>query len=270
MTEPSSRIQGHYGSSDLVDRILAALTAAGCDTARLSAEMLYPVDQLHTGGLNSTKAQAQLAGVAEGMRVLDAGCGIGGGARFLADTFGCRVDAIDLTPEYVEAAARLNALCGLSDKIAARQGNVTDLPYEDRSFDLVWCQNVTMNVADKQRMFAEAYRVLVPGGRYTFTHVAQGPDGEPYYPTPWARDASYSFLGTPEDTVALLKETGFAIPECRIERSMPQRPPQPARASDLGPGIAMGADMPTRQANMGRSIDEGRLVFMLAVAERSV
>ena len=30
----------------------------------------------------------------------------------------------------------------------------------------MWCQNVSMNVEDKRRMFAEAYRVLAPGGRY--------------------------------------------------------------------------------------------------------
>ena len=65
------------------------------------------------------------------------------------------------------------------------------LPYPDRSFDVVWSQNVTMNVEDKPRMFAEAFRVLVPGGVYTFSHFAQGPAGAPYYPLPWARDASF-------------------------------------------------------------------------------
>ncbi len=269
--EPLSLVQEHYRSNDLFDRVMDALAAAGCATAKPTVEMFFPLDQLHTGGLNATKAQAELAGVKKGMRVLDAGCGIGGGARFLASTFECQVEAIDPTPEYVDVAERLNALCHLEQKIAVCQGSVTDLPYADRSFDLVWCQNVTMNVADKQNMFAEAFRVLVPGGRYTFSHAAQGPEGEPYYPLPWARESSHSFLGTPERVIAVLKDAGFAVTECRVEHGAPQGGPQPpAAAGGLGPGLAMGADMPTRQANMARSLKEGRLVFMLVVGERPV
>jgi len=267
MLEPASLVQEHYGSSDLVGRIMGALAAAGYDTSRPSVELFFPVDQLHPGGLNSTKIQAELAGVTKSMRVLDAGCGIGGSARFLAQTFGCQVEAVDLTSEYVETAAHLNALCRLEDKIVVRQGSVTELPYADETFDLVWCQNVTMNVSDKRSMFAEAYRVLIPGGRYTFTHAAQGPAGDPYYPLPWAREASYSFLGAPEDNLAILKNAGFVVPECRIEQSAGGRMPA-AAADGLGPSIAMGADMPVRQANMARSLKEGRLVFMLVVAER--
>jgi len=266
MTEPASAIQRHYGSDDLFDRIMYALAAAGHDIAHPTVEMLYLVDQLHTGGIVSTKAQAELAGVTNNMRALDAGCGIGGGGRFLAHTYGCRVEAIDLTPTYVATAARLNTLCGLDQAITVREGSVTDLPYPDRSFDLVWCQNVSMNVADKRRMFAEACRVLVPGGRYTFSHAAQGPGGEPYYPTPWARDASYSFLGTPEEIMALLKDAGFAVVKSRIEQIRPGGPQ--SGAEGLGPALAMGADMPERQANMARSLAENRLLFMQVVTER--
>ena len=53
------------------------------------------------------------------------------------------------------------------------------------------------------------FGLLVPDGRFTFSHAACGPAGEPYYPLPWARDASYSFLGTPEEILALLREVGF-------------------------------------------------------------
>ena len=56
-----------------------------------------------------------------------------------------------------------------------------------------------MNVADKARMFAEAHRVLAPGGRYAISHAARGPAGEPHYPLPWAADPTYSFPGTPEE-----------------------------------------------------------------------
>jgi len=266
MTDARSSILGHYGFNDLVDRIMHTLAAAGYDTAKPTVEMLNLVDQLHGGGLNATKAQAELAGVAKDMQVLDAGCGIGGSSRYLAHTYGCRVEAIDLTPQYVETAKRLNELCGLGGRIAVREGSVMNLPYADQNFDLVWCQNVTMNVEDKRRMFSEVYRVLVSGGRFMFSHMAQGPGGEPYYPLPWAREPSYSFIGTPEEILNWLDEVGFKIIENRIETtgsgSARQRGP-----GDLGPAAAMGADMPERQANAARSAKEGRLIGMLVVAE---
>jgi cyclopropane fatty-acyl-phospholipid synthase-like methyltransferase len=59
------------------------------------------------------------------MRVLDAGCGIGGSSRHLAHTYGCRSEAIDLTPQFVEAAARLNKLCGMDSVITVRLGSAT-------------------------------------------------------------------------------------------------------------------------------------------------
>jgi SAM-dependent methyltransferase len=268
MPDVTSSIQTHYGSDGLIDRIMAALAAAGQDTAKPTVEMLNRVDQLHVGGLNSTKTLAELVSLTKDMRVLDAGCGIGGSSRYLAHTYGCGVEGIDLTPQYVEAAARLNKLCGMDDKIAVRQGSVTDLPYADRSFDLVWSQNVTMNVEDKRRMFAEAFRVLAPGGRFSFSHAARGSAGEPYYPLPWARNASYSFLETPEEILDLLRATGFTKIESRNETGKPAGAAGRGGA-DLGASAILGEDMPERQANSARSAQEGRLVRMLVIAQRA-
>src|SRR5262245_55722743 len=101
MTDTQESIQRQYGANDLMSRVAAALRALGHDPAHPTVETLNQIDQLHTGGLASTKSQAELVGSTRGMRVLDAGCGIGGASRYLVHTYGCRVDAIDVTPQCV-------------------------------------------------------------------------------------------------------------------------------------------------------------------------
>jgi cyclopropane fatty-acyl-phospholipid synthase-like methyltransferase len=59
-------------------------------------------EHLHSGGFATTRDQAHRIAVTEDSRVLDVGCGIGGPARYLAHTYGGRVDGIDLTPELME------------------------------------------------------------------------------------------------------------------------------------------------------------------------
>jgi len=97
----------------------------------------------------TTRRQANRIAVTEDSRVLDVGCGIGGPARYLAHTYGCRVDGIDLTPELIETGQVLTERCKLADRVVLQVGNALDLPYPDQTFDVVWCQNVTMNIADK-------------------------------------------------------------------------------------------------------------------------
>src|SRR5439155_15800810 len=106
------------------------------------------------------------------------GCGIGGPARYLAHTYGCRVDGIDLTPELIETGRVLTERCKLADRVVLQVGNALDLPYPDQTFDVVWCQNVAMNISDKAGLLAGAYRVLKPGGLITSTQYSVGAVGD--------------------------------------------------------------------------------------------
>src|SRR5262249_60943186 len=76
--------------------------------------------------------------------------------------YGCRVDGIDLTPELVETGRVLTERCGLADRVVLQIGNALDLPYPDQTFDVVWCQNVSMNIANKGGLLAGVYRCLNP------------------------------------------------------------------------------------------------------------
>lgn len=267
MADISGRIVSHYRQEGLIARIRDALAAGGHDPDAPGIEALRGLDHLHGGGFHTTVVQTEIAGIPRGAHVLDAGCGIGGPSRYLADSHDCTVDAIDLVPDYVEAARHLNALVDLEDRITVRTGSVTDLPYEDGRFDAVLCQNVSMNVADKPAMFREAYRVLRPGGVYTLSHVAEGTAGAPRYPLPWAREAKTSFLERPDDILRMLHEAGFG----QVEDCQPRAAANPGGAQapgTIGPAPAMGDDMPERLSNVVRSMEEGRIVSMMIVARK--
>jgi ubiquinone/menaquinone biosynthesis C-methylase UbiE len=269
-------VEDHYTRRSLGDTILSALREAGKDLEHLTPDDLAPVDEFHSGQRNATVRLAQLAGVAGAEDVLDVGCGIGGPSRFLAKAFGCRVTGLDLTAEFVEVASMLARRTGLAGKVNYRQGDALDLPFADGSFDLVWSQNAAMNIADRDRLYAEMRRVLKPAGRLAIQDVAAGPGGEPYYPTPWAKDKSISFLFPPEVTREKLERAGFRVVAWHdpTRESLDQalaraRALETGSLPPLGLHILIGPNFPTVSKNMVRNLEEARIQLINAVLERA-
>ncbi len=267
-------VEDHYTRSSLADTILSALREAGKDLERLTPDDLAPVDEFHSGQRNATVRLAQLAGLSGAEDVLDVGCGIGGPSRFLAKAFGCRVTGLDLTAEFVEVANMLARRTGLAGKVTYRQGDALDLPFPDASFDLVWSQNAAMNIADRDRLYAEMRRVLRPAGRLAIQDVAAGPGGEPYYPTPWASDKSISFLFAPEVTREKLERAGFRVvawhdptPESLEQALARAKALETGSLPPLGLHILIGPNFPAVSRNMVRNLEEARIRLINAVLE---
>ena len=99
-------------------------------------------------------------------RVLEIAAGTGVVTRQLAATLppSVAIVATDLNPPMLEIAASI----GTTRPVAWRQADASNLPFEDASFDAVVCQFGTMFFPDKARAFAEARRVLAPGGILLF------------------------------------------------------------------------------------------------------
>ncbi len=202
------------------------------------------------------------------MRVLDVGGGLGGPARTIASEIGCQVTVLDLTEEYCRVGEMLTARTGLSDRVAFRHGDALAMPFADGSFDAVWTQHATMNIEDKEGLYAEIHRVLRPGGRHALHEVMAGPVQPIHFPVPWASDATISFLRPPETVRALLKQVGFTEVVWVDVTAQATEPPPPAGGpSPFGKHLLV-SDFPTRGRNFGRNLDEGRVRVIQGVFER--
>jgi ubiquinone/menaquinone biosynthesis C-methylase UbiE len=268
-------IREHYARSDLGNIILAALAKAGKDANRLTPEDLAPIDEFHIRGRAATLELARAANVDSTKRVLDVGSGVGGTSRCLAREFGCHVTGIDLTDEYCRAAAMLSARIGLAELVDYRQGDATNLPFPDHSFDIVWTEHVAMNIADKPRLYREMYRVLKPGGTLAIYDILAGPSGPVLFPVPWARTPESSFLATPDELRKLLEESGFRVATWAdttdVARawfvSLAERIREEGLPT-LGFHVLLGPEFQAMAQNQRRNLEEGRIVLAQVVAKR--
>ena len=258
-------ISDHWGTGDVFARIMEAMQAAGINPDTVTVEQLAPVDHFHARGFPATVDLADALPIRAGDRLVDIGCGLGGPARYLAKRFQCRVDGIDITAPFVEAANKLSALVGMDDVVVCRHGDGQKLPYGDQEFDGGYTQHVTMNVPHRDVFFGEAYRVLRPGAVFALTEHGLGEVGDPHHPVPWSEDGSGAYLMRPADTVAALRNAGFTNIEvtdtgekylqgyqAAIERAEKGDTPV------FGTHILLGKLAPQIVRNAGRNIEERR------------
>ena len=208
----AEKVSAHYGGDvDLVERIAQGLRSAGKDPGDLQTGDLVSIDEFHFLGRKATLRMAEQMKLGEHSRVLDIGSGLGGPARTLAEEYGCHVTGIDLTQAFCDAAGVLSKWVDLAGRTEFRQGDATDLPFEDRQFDAAITLHVAMNIAAKDKMYAQARRVLKPGAIFAVFDILQGEGGEALYPAPWAGEPSISHLATPGEMERLLAAAGFEI-----------------------------------------------------------
>lgn len=266
-----AELPDQYTSGDLLDRILAALAEGGHDLDPLDPEALTMVEDFHTLGRLATVALADAAAITAADRVLDLGSGIGGPARFLARAYGCRVDGIDLTPEFKGVADDLNRRTGLDGFVTAHVGDATATPFDDGAFDVAWSQHVAMNIEDKAGFYTEARRVLKPGGRLAFFDIMAGPEQPLHFPVPWADTPDLSFLVPPEEVRALVEAAGFEIDlwlDLREDVVAFFQAMAAAPAPDTPPAslALVIPDFPTKARNVVQNFQEGRIRLVRAVA----
>jgi SAM-dependent methyltransferase len=262
------QIETQYSTGASRQSIERALVAAGKDLGHLRPADLALLEDFHTMGRIATAQLADLVDITPGDEVLDAGSGIGGTARYVAERCRCHVVAVDLTEEYCQTARWLNQLAGLDDQISVRQADVTDLPFEDATFTLMFSQHVQMNVANKALLYAEARRVLADGGRLAVWDIVAAGDREPDFPLPWADRPEYSHLTTSDRLRTAIGTSGFAIEQwndltgqaAAMMQTLLALPPGPIGLQAFVPGFA------SKAKNLTAALADGRLRAVQGVA----
>lgn len=118
------------------------------------------------------QAQADLAlellrwgGIESARRILDAGCGVGGSARLLAQMYDAEVLGCTLSPVQAEQGRKYNEAAGLEDKVEIRAQDMMALSPADGPFSLVWSMESAEHIREKQQMLELFHELLEPGGK---------------------------------------------------------------------------------------------------------
>jgi ubiquinone/menaquinone biosynthesis C-methylase UbiE len=157
---------------DLLDRIERMVRPAllagyfGASYTRFVSGLQY-----HLGGAEDTQELAELSGISSSDSVLDVCCFIGGPALQLADAFRCKVTGIDFDRNAVTAAAQIARLAGLTGLLRFQVADASSLPFDKRSFTVVWNQ---CSLEHDETWLREFDRVLAPGGRLALTFQLKG------------------------------------------------------------------------------------------------
>ncbi len=273
-----TEVKAHYHSGGLIQRIKTALSRAGKDLSALTTRDLGAIDQLHTGGAKATAGLARKLDLAPDRVLLDAGCGLGGAARLLAETSGCRVTGIDLAEEFIHAARFLTDRTGLAPNVSFKQGSILDLPFEAGTFDAVLCQHVLMNIEDKDRAFTEINRVLKSGGLFVLHEITRGPGDRIQLPVPWAADPAISFLLPWPDMALRLKAAEFTRVHSEDRSEFGRQwwtkvsnavNRQPFSTDTLGPGLVLGKNAAFFGPNMKANFDNNAIHLIEAVLKKT-
>ncbi|CAN1266842.1 Phosphoethanolamine N-methyltransferase [Linum perenne] len=132
-------------------------------TGILRYERVFGQGYVSTGGIETTKEFVGKLDLKPGQKVLDVGCGIGGGDFYMAENFDVEVVGIDLSINMVSIA--LERAIGLKCAVEFEVADCTKKTYPDNTFDVIYSRDTILHIQDKPALFRSFYKWLKPGGK---------------------------------------------------------------------------------------------------------
>ncbi|RHY81399.1 hypothetical protein DYB37_003339 [Aphanomyces astaci] len=203
------------GSTESFQRFLDSQQYSTGSIARY--EKIFGEGYVSTGGQETTTEFVAKLGLKAGERVLDVGCGIGGGDFYMAKTFGVSVVGIDLSTNMVHRALEQS----VADPTVDAEFEVCDATtkeYPAGSFDVIYSRDTILHIQDKLGLFEKFYRWLKPGGRVLISDYCRGDQPQSDRFQAYVASRGYHLL-SPSQYGGVLTAAGFAdvVAEDRTE-----------------------------------------------------
>ncbi|KAG6496062.1 hypothetical protein ZIOFF_043910 [Zingiber officinale] len=129
----------------------------------LRYEHVFGAGFVSTGGIETTKEFVAKLELKPGQKVLDVGCGIGGGNFYMAENFKVDVVGIDLSINMISLA--LERAIGLKCSVEFEVADCTKKTYPDNTFDVIYSRDTILHIQDKPSLFKSFFKWLKPGGK---------------------------------------------------------------------------------------------------------
>lgn len=160
-----------------------------------------------------TRKVADTLGLRPGEHVLDAGCGPGETAVYLARTHEVTVTGVNVSGFELNRARQRAQAAGLSERARFQYGDFMALPFPDGTFDAVLALESLQNAPDLDQVLRELYRVLRPGGRLSFSDFSLESDRDPERVAKFMATLKLDRLPTQPRWLAHVAAAGFAVEE---------------------------------------------------------
>lgn len=183
-------------------------------------EKIFGKGYLAPGGQDTTTEFVEKLNLKQSDRVLDVGCGIGGGNFYMAREFGASVVGIDLSTNVILKAFE-NSMKPENEKLDVEFEvcDATTKQYDDASFDVVYSRDTILHIEDKLALFQHFFKWLKPGGKLMISDYCCGSHTFSDRFQTYVDNRGY-YLLSPADYGIVLENAGFVdvVVEDRTEQ----------------------------------------------------